>query len=379
MVAVKKPLRIGFIDRIAIKNKRSMEKIRTVLVTGGCGFIGANFIHLVNETRPDWRIVNLDLLTYAGNLSNLHGIEEGARYRFVKGDIADAALVDGLFEQENIDTVVHFAAESHVDRSIVGPAEFIRTNIFGTFTLLEAARKAWLADSAEAADPRFLHVSTDEVFGSLGDSGFFTETTAYDPRSPYSASKASSDHLASAYFHTYGLPVLITNCSNNYGPYQFPEKLIPLIFNNARTGRSLPVYGDGKNIRDWLYVNDHCQAIIAVIDKGTVGRSYNIGGNNEKTNLEVVSLICDILDEKLGLLPNGAVRRSLITFVADRLGHDRRYAIDSSRLKTEIGWQPSVTFGQGIALTIDWYLTNQQWLDTVIDGSYQQYYERMYG
>jgi len=355
-----------------------MEKRRTVLVTGGCGFIGANFIHLVNRTRPDWRVVNLDLLTYAGNLSNLEALAEGDRYRFVKGDIADAELVNELFAGERIDTVVHFAAESHVDRSITGPAEFIRTNIFGTFTLLEAARKAWLDGASDIADPQFLHVSTDEVFGSLGKNGYFTETTAYDPRSPYSASKASSDHLASAYFHTYGLPVLITNCSNNYGPYQFPEKLIPLIFNNSRQGRELPVYGDGKNVRDWLYVADHCQAIVEVLEKGETGKTYNIGGNNEKTNIEVVTLICDMLDEKLGKLSGGGDRRSLIRFVTDRLGHDRRYAIDSTRLKEEIGWQPSVTFEQGIGMTIDWYLANQQWLDTVIDGSYQEYYNRMY-
>ena len=268
-----------------------MEKQRNVLVTGGCGFIGSNFIHLVARLRPEWRVVNLDLLTYAGNLNNLNGIEEGVTYRFVKGDICDQTLIAQLFEQEQIDTVVHFAAESHVDRSIVGPDAFIQTNIIGTFTLLEAARTSW-QDHA-GVEPIFLHVSTDEVFGSLGESGYFSETTAYDPRSPYSASKASSDHLASAYFHTYGLPVIITNCSNNYGPYQFPEKLIPLIFNNGRNGKELPVYGDGKNVRDWLYVTDHCQAIIEVLEKGRSGRTYNIGGNNEKTNIEVVTLICD--------------------------------------------------------------------------------------
>jgi len=348
------------------------------LVTGGCGFIGSNFIFLVAEKRPQWRIINLDLLTYAGNLKNLESIEEGERYRLVKGDICDTECVNSLFDQEKIDTVVHFAAESHVDRSIIGPDEFIRTNIFGTFTLLEAARKSWLADTDEIKDPQFLHVSTDEVFGSLGESGYFSETTAYDPRSPYSASKASSDHLVSAYFHTYGLPALITNCSNNYGPYQFPEKLIPLIFNNSKNGKELPVYGDGKNIRDWLYVVDHCQAIVKVLEKGEAGRTYNIGGNNEKTNIEVVTLICDMLDSKIGLLPDGSRRSSLITFVTDRLGHDRRYAIDSTKLKEEIGWQPSVSFEQGIDMTIDWYLANQQWLDTIIDGSYRDYYQKMY-
>ncbi len=355
-----------------------MAKQRKVLVTGGCGFIGSNFIQLVAETRPSWRVVNLDVLTYAGNLKNLSGIGENAAYRFVKGDICDQALVSSLFDQERIDTVVHFAAESHVDRSIVGPDAFIRTNILGTFTLLEAARSWWLAGDKVQAEPLFLHVSTDEVFGSLGESGYFSETTAYDPRSPYSASKASSDHLAASYFHTYGLPVMITNCSNNYGPYQFPEKLIPLIFNNARNGKELPVYGDGKNIRDWLYVTDHCQAIIEVLDKGSSGRSYNIGGNNEKTNIEVVTLICEMLDAKIGPLPDGQSRTSLITYVTDRLGHDRRYAIDSTRLKEEIGWQPSVTFEQGIEMTIDWYLANLDWLETVIDGSYQDYYKQMY-
>ena len=354
-----------------------MEKQRNVLVTGGCGFIGSNFIHLVARLRPEWRVVNLDLLTYAGNLNNLNGIEEGATYRFVKGDICDQTLITQLFEQERIDTVVHFAAESHVDRSIVGPDAFIQTNIIGTFTLLEAARTSW-QDHARV-EPIFLHVSTDEVFGSLGESGYFSETTAYDPRSPYSASKASSDHLVSAYFHTYGLPVIITNCSNNYGPYQFPEKLIPLIFNNGRNGKELPVYGDGKNVRDWLYVTDHCQAIIEVLEKGRSGRTYNIGGNNEKTNIEVVTLICKMLDAKIGPLPGGRSRTELITFVTDRLGHDRRYAIDSTRLKEEIGWQPSVTFEQGIEITLDWYLAHQDWLETVIDGSYKDYYTRMYG
>ncbi len=355
-----------------------MKKTRTLLVTGGCGFIGSNFIHLAARSCPGWRIVNLDLLTYAGNLRNLEAIQESDNYRFIKGDICDAASVERLFVEQPIDTVVHFAAESHVDRSIVGPHEFIRTNIFGTFTLLEAARKAWLGQSSTIDQPIFLHVSTDEVFGSLGESGYFSEETAYDPRSPYSASKASSDHLVSAYFHTYGLPTLITNCSNNYGPYQFPEKLIPLVFNNARNGRQLPVYGDGKNIRDWLYVTDHCQAIIEVLDRGRPGRTYNIGGNNEKTNIEVVTLICDMLDSRIGRLPGGASRTSLITFTTDRLGHDRRYAIDSSRLKEEIGWQPSLSFETGIEMTIDWYLNNQQWLDTVIDGSYRKYYQEMY-
>ena len=349
-----------------------MEKRKNLLVTGGCGFIGSNFIHLLNAAHPDWRVINLDKLTYAGNPRNLQGLEEGSNYRFVKGDICDRELVDSLFGTEHIDTVVHFAAESHVDRSIVGPDEFIRTNIGGTFTLLEAARNAWLSDVSQVSNPLFLHVSTDEVYGSLGETGFFSETTPYDPRSPYSASKASSDHLVSAYFHTYGLPVLTTNCSNNYGPYQFPEKLIPLIFSNSLNGRELPVYGDGKNIRDWLYVSDHCRAIVEVLLKGKAGGCYNIGGNNEKTNIDVVTLICDSLDRKIGLPADGQPRRSLITYVTDRLGHDRRYAIDPTRIKEELGWQPSVTFETGIDLTIDWYLANQQWLQAVIDGSYQE-------
>ena len=356
-----------------------MENNKTLLVTGGCGFIGANFIHLVNNARPGWRVVNLDKLTYAGNLKNLEGIRQGETYRFVKGDICDAERVARLFLEEKIDTVVHFAAESHVDRSISGPADFIQTNIVGTFNLLETSRSNWLGQYRNADLPLFLHVSTDEVYGSLGETGYFSETTAYDPRSPYSASKASSDHLASAYFHTYGLPVIITNCSNNYGPYQFPEKLIPLIFHNSMTGSELPVYGDGKNVRDWLYVTDHCEALVKVIEKGKQGKSYNIGGNSEKQNIEVVQLICDTLDEKMGLLDGGQPRRSLIRYVTDRLGHDRRYAIDASRIKEDIGWQPSVSFEIGIERTIDWYLSHQEWISSVIDGSYLEYYRNMYG
>ncbi len=357
-----------------------MKNKRTVLVTGGCGFIGSNFVRLLHATYPHWRVINLDKLTYAGNLQNLQGITEDETYRMVKADICDAEAIENLFTEEKIDTVVHFAAESHVDRSITGPAAFIQTNIIGTFTLLEAARKNWLAETADDDREKcFLHVSTDEVYGSLGETGFFTESTAFDPRSPYSASKASSDHLASAYFHTYGLPVRITNCSNNYGPYQFPEKLIPLVFNNSMFGRELPVYGDGKNIRDWLYVEDHCEAIVEVLKKGENGKSYNIGGNNEKQNIEVVTLICDILDRKIGLLENGKPRRSLITFVKDRLGHDRRYAIDPGRIRDELGWEPKVTFEAGIEKTLDWYLANQDWVKAIVDGSYQNYYQEMYG
>lgn len=354
--------------------------MKNILITGGCGFIGSNFIRLALEKSANHTIVNLDSLTYAGNLCNLEGLENDSRYRFVNGDICDHDLVARIFAEENIDTVVHFAAESHVDRSIDGPAEFIHTNILGTFNLLEAARKAWLTESSGVGNAkRFLHVSTDEVYGSLGDTGLFSETTPYDPRSPYSASKASSDHLVSAYHHTYGLPTLITNCSNNYGPYQFPEKLIPLIIQNALHGKPLPVYGDGKNVRDWLYVEDHCHAILQVLEHGRVGQTYNIGGNNEKQNIEVVQTICDILDEKVGLLPQQVPRRELITFVKDRAGHDRRYAIDASKIKHELGWQPTVTFENGIRQTVAWYLNNTDWSASILDGTYREYYHKMYG
>jgi dTDP-glucose 4,6-dehydratase len=355
-----------------------MKNKRTILVTGGCGFIGANFVRLLHNRYGHWRVVNLDKLTYAGNLKNLTGIEEGVNYRFVLGDICDTELVARIFAEECFDTVVHFAAESHVDRSITGPGAFIRTNIEGTFTLLEAARRSGLAGNVKGSQPCFVHVSTDEVYGSLGQTGYFTETTGYDPRSPYSASKASSDHLASAYFHTYGLPVRITNCSNNYGPYQFPEKLIPLVFNNAFYNKELPIYGDGKNVRDWLYVLDHCEAIVEVLERGRDGQCYNIGGNNEKQNLEVVTLICDLLDKKIGLAESGQPRRSLISFVPDRLGHDRRYAIDATKIQQELGWEPQITFEQGIEKTVDWYLANLHWVVDIVNGSYQKYYTEMY-
>jgi dTDP-glucose 4,6-dehydratase len=350
-----------------------------ILVTGGCGFIGSNFIRLALEKHDQVRLVNLDKLTYAGNPTNLTDLQTDSRYRFVQGDICDASLVDKIFAEEQIDTVLHFAAESHVDRSITAPAAFIQTNILGTFVLLEAARKAWISDHRSLIpNHRFLHVSTDEVYGSLGDTGLFTEETSYDPRSPYSASKASSDHLVSAYHHTYGLPTLITNCSNNYGPYQFPEKLIPLIINNALAGKALPVYGDGKNVRDWLYVVDHCEAILKVLEKGRLGETYNVGSNNEKQNIEVVQTICDILDEQTDPLSCGEPRRNLITFVKDRPGHDRRYAIDAGKIKDELGWEPSVTFEEGMRRTVGWYLDQTEWIAGVVDGSYQDYYERMY-
>lgn len=351
---------------------------KKVLVTGGCGFIGVNFVRLVLDAKEDWEVVNLDKLTYAGNLQSLADVAENPRYHFIKGDICNRDLLESLFVEYDIDTVVHFAAESHVDRSITGPADFIRTNIVGTFTLLDVAKKQWL-DTPGKDGCRFLHVSTDEVYGSLGETGYFTESTSYDPRSPYSASKASSDHLVRAYYHTYGLPVLITNCSNNYGPFQFPEKLIPLVLNNGLHGHEIPVYGDGGNVRDWLYVQDHCEAIVRVLEEGMVGESYNIGGHNEKCNREVVELLCDILDRKVGSLPSGQPRRSLIVFVSDRLGHDRRYAIDAGKISSELNWTPKMTFTLGVEQTVDWYLNNCRWVDSVIDGSYKEYYQEMYG
>lgn len=351
--------------------------MRRVLVSGGCGFIGSNLLQLALAHLPTCRLVNLDKLTYAGNPLNLASLAPAPHYRFVEGDICDRALLDRLFAEEEIDAVVHFAAESHVDRSITGPAEFIQTNVVGTFTLLEAARAAW-AGRPDRDRCRFVHVSTDEVYGSLGETGYFTEETPYDPRSPYSASKAASDHLVNAYYHTYGLPTIITNCSNNYGPYQFPEKLIPLVIQNAIEGRAIPVYGDGRNVRDWLYVGDHCAALLTVLEEGRVGETYNIGGNSERQNLAVVETICDALDERVGLADDGQPRRSLITFVTDRPGHDRRYAIDASKIRRELGWEPTVRFEEGIRATVDWYLANREWVASVVDGSYREYYRSMY-
>lgn len=342
-----------------------------VLVTGGAGFIGSNFIHIILRQFSDIHIINLDHLTYAGNLDSLHDLEKDPRYSFIHGDICDQSSVEKIFADYRPDVVVHFAAESHVDRSIDGPAPFIQTNINGTFVLLEVARKYWSSLDDDNKDHfRFLHISTDEVYGSLGEAGYFTEETPYAPNSPYSASKASSDHLVRAYYHTYGLPILITNCSNNYGPYQFPEKLIPLILLNALEGKPLPVYGTGQNIRDWLYVDDHCQGILTVLEKGQVGEKYNIGGHNEKTNLNIVHILCDILDKKIPR-SDGKSYREQITFVKDRPGHDMRYAIDAAKMQRELGWIPAETFESGIAKTVDWYISNQQWCHRVADGSYR--------
>ena len=352
-----------------------------ILVTGGCGFIGSNFVrHVLNKT-DHIRVINLDLLTYAGNLANLIDVQRdfSERYQFIKGDISDKELVQRIFETSPIDGVVHFAAESHVDRSILGPEAFVRTNIFGTFNLLETCRRFWLSSQRPSLqEKRFLHISTDEVYGSLGSTGYFTEHTPYDPSSPYSASKASSDHLARAYFRTYALPTVITNCSNNYGPYQFPEKLLPLMIYNAMNGLELPVYGDGGNVRDWLHVEDHCAALRMVLEKGVPGESYNIGGLCEKKNLELVHFICDFLDERLGLL-NGKARRTLIRFVTDRPGHDRRYAMDASKIMKQLGWRPQVPFEEGLRRTVEWYIENTQWVRAILDGSYMDYYQKQYG
>ena len=341
----------------------------TWIVTGGAGFIGGNFV--LKAIADGVRIINLDALTYAGNRDTLASLHGNPNHVFVQGDIGDQALLGRLLAEHRPDAVVNFAAESHVDRSIDGPGAFVQTNVVGTLALLEASRDYSKSLQGEAADAfRFLHVSTDEVYGSLGDSGKFTETTAYAPNSPYSASKAASDHLVRAFHHTYGLPVLTTNCSNNYGPYQFPEKLIPLVIAKAIAGEPLPIYGDGRNVRDWLYVSDHCTAIRAVLERGRVGETYNVGGDAERENIEVVNAICALLDERRPR-DDGKQRNSQITYVKDRPGHDRRYAIDASKLKSELGWTPAHSFEQGIAETVDWYLGNQAWVRRVLDGSYR--------
>ncbi|MES9930734.1 MAG: dTDP-glucose 4,6-dehydratase [Candidatus Thiodiazotropha sp. 6PDIVS] len=345
--------------------------MKTILVTGGAGFIGGNFVHYLLSLQDSPRVVNLDALTYAGNLDTLQSLEDHPNHHFIKGKIQDQELVSSLFERFRPDAVVNFAAESHVDRSIDGPAEFIDTNIGGTFNLLECARSHWQTLSGSDADSfRFLHVSTDEVYGSLGAEGLFTETTAYAPNSPYSASKAASDHLVRAWHHTYGMPVLTTNCSNNYGPYQFPEKLIPLFIQKALSGEPLPIYGDGSNVRDWLYVEDHCSAIWRVLESGRPGEVYNVGGNNEMSNLEVVDTLCSLLDE---LAPESEYipHNQLKTFVNDRPGHDQRYAIDAGKLERELGWTPKETFETGLRKTVQWYLENMAWSQRVLDGSYR--------
>lgn len=341
----------------------------TWLVTGGAGFIGGNFV--LDAVRRGVRVVNLDALTYAGNLDTLRDVQGNPLHVFVQGDIGDAALVERLLREHRPDAVINFAAESHVDRSIDGPAAFVQTNVVGTLNLLERSRDYWKSLDAVQRDAfRFLHVSTDEVYGTLGESGRFTEQTPYAPNSPYSASKAASDHLVRAFHHTYGLPVLTTNCSNNYGPFQFPEKLIPLVIAKALAGEPLPVYGDGRNVRDWLFVDDHCAAIRCVLEAGRLGETYNVGGDAERQNIEVVKTLCRLLDERHPLA-DGRARESLITFVADRPGHDRRYAIDADKLKGELGWAPSVTFEEGMARTVDWYLAHQPWVQRVLDGSYR--------
>lgn len=358
--------------------------MRTYLVTGGAGFIGSNFIHyMFKKYDNEIRIINVDVLTYAGNLENLKDVENRENYTFIKADICDKDAIMKIFSENDIDRVVHFAAESHVDRSIVNPEVFVQTNVLGTAVMLNCAKAAWeLPDGSFKADKKFLHVSTDEVYGSLpdDDNAFFYETTPYDPHSPYSASKASSDMLVKAYMDTYKFPANITNCSNNYGPYQFPEKFIPLMINNALSGKKLPVYGDGKNVRDWLYVEDHAKAIDMVLEQGRLYETYNIGGHNEKRNIEILNIILDTLME---MLPEGDARRELvsrdlITYVADRKGHDRRYAIAPDKIKSEIGWYPETMFEDGIRKTIKWYFENEEWMKNATSGDYQKYYEEMY-
>jgi dTDP-glucose 4,6-dehydratase len=358
-----------------------LQKLKDILITGGCGFIGSNFVRYILEKSERVRVVNIDKLTYAGNLANLKDVEKNypGRYVFIKGDIAEKEVIRDIFGRFEIVWVVNFAAESHVDRSVMGPEIFVRTNILGTFNLLETARTSWpMDDHKRLGEKRFLHISTDEVYGSLGETGLFTEQSPYDPSSPYSASKASSDHLVRAYYRTYGLPAIITNCSNNYGPFQFPEKLIPLIITNAVKGIELPVYGDGENVRDWLHVRDHCSALVAVLERGVTGECYNIGGNCEKRNKDIVHLICDTLDKKLGLKDNRP-RRDLIRYVADRPGHDRRYALNTTKISKELLWEPKLSFEEGIERTIDWYLQNFKWVEQILDGSYLEYYGKQYG
>jgi dTDP-glucose 4,6-dehydratase len=347
--------------------------MKSLLITGGAGFIGSHVVRRMVNNYPDYKIYNLDKLTYAGNLENLKDIEAKPNYEFIRGDIQDFDFVNKLIKDKNIDGVIHLAAESHVDRSITNPLEFVMTNVVGTVNLLNATKNHW---GSNLADKRFYHVSTDEVYGALGEVGLFTEDTKYDPHSPYSASKASSDHFVRAYYDTYGLPVVISNCSNNYGSHHFPEKLIPLCIHNIKNNKPLPIYGDGKYTRDWLFVEDHARAIDDVFHKGKLGETYNIGGFNEWQNIDLVKLLCDVMDEKLGR--EKGTSQKLITFVKDRPGHDLRYAIDASKIESELGWRPSVTFEQGLEKTVAWYLANDEWLNNVTSGNYQDYYSKQY-
>jgi dTDP-glucose 4,6-dehydratase len=348
--------------------------MKKILITGGAGFIGSHVIRRFVNNYPNYQIINLDKLTYAGNLLNLKDIEQSPNYKFIKGDIVDGAFIDQLFSEEQIDSVIHLAAESHVDRSISNPLEFVMTNVLGTVNLLNAARHQW---KNAYSNHRFYHVSTDEVYGSLGETGLFTEETAYDPHSPYSASKASSDHFVRSYHDTYGIDAVISNCSNNYGSFHFPEKLIPLSINNIKNNLPIPVYGKGENIRDWLWVEDHARAIDTIFHQAPAGSTYNVGGHNEWTNIDLIRLLCKIMDQKLGRESGSCAK--LITFVTDRAGHDLRYAIDSSKLQTDLGWKPSLQFEEGLEKTVDWFLTNEEWLQSVTSGNYQSYYNDQYG